>query len=69
MAKDIEIQQERDNIRFFIPSGDFYFNKGMDAFYRSDLQKAKKYLERAVQLIGAKRSGFYFAIGGHLFAL
>ncbi|MGE8206604.1 tetratricopeptide repeat protein [Heyndrickxia sp. NPDC080065] len=50
MAKDSKIKQENGVVLSFIPTGDYYFNKGINAFHRHDLTGAKKYLERAIQL-------------------
>ncbi|WP_042462924.1 tetratricopeptide repeat protein [Neobacillus dielmonensis] len=34
----------------FVPTGEYYFKKGIKAYHRRDFQKAKKYLGRAMQL-------------------
>lgn len=34
----------------FVPTGEYYFNKGIQAYERHDLMKSKKYLNRAMQL-------------------
>ncbi|WP_077214741.1 tetratricopeptide repeat protein [Bacillus dakarensis] len=34
----------------FIPTGEYYFSKGLKSYQRRDFHKAKKYLERAMQL-------------------
>ena len=38
------------NVVSFNPTGEFYFTKGIKAFQRRDLYKAKKYMNRAYQL-------------------
>ncbi|WAA11955.1 tetratricopeptide repeat protein [Fervidibacillus halotolerans] len=43
-------QNDLENIYSFIPSGEFYFSKGIQAFQKHDLQNAKKYLRRAMEL-------------------
>lgn len=50
MAKDSKVRQENGVVLSFIPTGEYYFNKGINAFHRHDLTGAKKYLERAIQL-------------------
>ena len=48
-----KIQKNKLNngrILSFIPTGDYYFHKGVKAFQRYDLANAKKYLQRAAQL-------------------
>lgn len=50
MAKDSKVRQENGVVLSFIPTGEYYFNKGLNAFNRHDLAGAKKYLERAVHL-------------------
>ena len=34
----------------FNPTGEFYFTKGIKAFQRRELYRAKKYMNRALQL-------------------
>jgi tetratricopeptide (TPR) repeat protein len=50
MAKDSKVRQEQGIVLSFIPTGEYYFNKGINAYHRHDLKKAKKYLLRAIQL-------------------
>ncbi|MBL5793477.1 tetratricopeptide repeat protein [Heyndrickxia sporothermodurans] len=50
MAKDSKVRQENGVVLSFIPTGEYYFNKGINAFHRHDLTGARKYLERAIQL-------------------
>ncbi|MGE6257455.1 tetratricopeptide repeat protein [Heyndrickxia sporothermodurans] len=50
MAKDSKVRQENGVVLSFLPTGEYYFNKGINAFHRHDLAGAKKYLERAIQL-------------------
>ncbi|MBB2481234.1 tetratricopeptide repeat protein [Bacillus sp. APMAM] len=51
MAKDSKVRQEQQGVVLsFIPTGEYYFNKGINAYHRHDLKKAKKYLQRAMQL-------------------
>ncbi|WP_108671590.1 tetratricopeptide repeat protein [Peribacillus acanthi] len=49
MGKDSNISQQA-KILSFHPTGEYYFTKGLKAYYRRDLYKAKKYLERALEL-------------------
>ncbi|MCR2822440.1 tetratricopeptide repeat protein [Lederbergia panacisoli] len=48
--KDSKVQFERAKIFPFIPTGEYYFNKGVKAYDRFDINKAKKYLKRALEL-------------------
>ena len=41
---------QKGKIVSFIPTGEYYFKKGIKAYHRHDLLKAKKYLNRALQL-------------------
>ncbi|WP_018660851.1 tetratricopeptide repeat protein [Heyndrickxia acidiproducens] len=50
MSRDSKLRQEQGNVLSFIPTGEYYFNKGIQAYDRHDMKKAKKYLQRAVQL-------------------
>lgn len=47
MSKNISNERIGENVLVFNPSGEFYFTKGLVAFERNDLAKAKKYLTRA----------------------
>lgn len=42
--------ETRGTLLTITPTGEFYFIKGLKAYQRNDLRKAKKYLERALQL-------------------
>jgi len=50
MNKRFKPKRSTTKIIPFIQSGDYYFTKGLNAYRRRDLYKAKKYLERAVHL-------------------
>ncbi|WAA09892.1 tetratricopeptide repeat protein [Fervidibacillus albus] len=54
MQKKDQMQVDQDdhekNVYSFIPSGEFYFSKGIEAYQKNDLQNAKKYLQRAMEL-------------------
>lgn len=42
--------QLKSNIVYFLPSGDFYYQKAQDVMERGDFKKATKYLQRAIEL-------------------
>ncbi|MFC5466594.1 tetratricopeptide repeat protein [Lederbergia graminis] len=50
MFKDSKAHAEKAKILPFIPTGEYYFNKGLKAYDRYDINKAKKYLKRAWEL-------------------
>ncbi|MBA2875738.1 tetratricopeptide repeat protein [Thermaerobacillus caldiproteolyticus] len=50
MGKQLKPNRSTAKIIPFVQSGEYYFEKGINAYRRRDLYKAKKYLERAVQL-------------------
>ncbi|PLR87901.1 tetratricopeptide repeat protein [Bacillus sp. V33-4] len=50
MGKDSEARQQRGKLLPFAPTGEYYFAKGIKAYQRRDLNKAKKYMHRAMQL-------------------
>lgn len=50
MSKDSKLRQEHGNVLPFIPTGEYYFNKGVQAYDRRDIKKALKYMQRAAQL-------------------
>jgi tetratricopeptide (TPR) repeat protein len=50
MSKDAKARKEKGKILSFIPTGEYYFKKGIKAYHRRDFFKAKKYLSRALQL-------------------
>lgn len=43
-------KKETGMLLSFLPTGEYYFTKGLKAFHRRDFGRAKKYLERALQL-------------------
>jgi tetratricopeptide (TPR) repeat protein len=49
MSKDSKLGQPA-KILSFHPTGEYYFTKGLKAYHRRDLYKAKKYFERALEL-------------------
>ncbi|WML46966.1 tetratricopeptide repeat protein [Neobacillus sp. PS3-34] len=50
MGKDSKARKQKGKILTFIPTGEYYFTKGLKAYHRRDFIKAKKYLQRALQL-------------------
>ncbi|KAF0996388.1 lipopolysaccharide assembly protein LapB [Geobacillus sp. TFV-3] len=50
MGKQLKRSSRKATIVPFIQSGDYFFKKGMKAYDRGDLEKARKYFERAVRL-------------------
>lgn len=51
MSKDSKLaKQEMGTLLSFIPTGEYYFAKGLKAYQRRDFHNAKKYLERALNL-------------------
>lgn len=50
MVKNSKAKYEKTKIFPFVPTGEYYFNKGLKAYDRFDLNKAKKYLKRALEL-------------------
>ncbi|MDQ0215957.1 tetratricopeptide (TPR) repeat protein [Oikeobacillus pervagus] len=50
MRKDSNIMSETGKIVSFIPTGEYYFSKGLKSYRRRDLKKAKKYFSRAFDL-------------------
>ncbi|WP_042353973.1 tetratricopeptide repeat protein [Bacillus rubiinfantis] len=50
MGKDAKARLHKGNIVSFEPTGEYYFKKGIKAYHRRDFFKAKKYLNRALQL-------------------
>ncbi|QPC47458.1 tetratricopeptide repeat protein [Mangrovibacillus cuniculi] len=52
MRKDIRLRrkQEKGQIVSFHPTGEYYFHRGITAYHRRELAKAKRYLERAREL-------------------
>jgi Flp pilus assembly protein TadD len=53
MIKDSKVTnttKETGMLLSFLPTGEYYFTKGLKAFGRRDFSRAKKYLQRALQL-------------------
>ncbi|MGG1676421.1 tetratricopeptide repeat protein [Neobacillus sp. NRS-1170] len=50
MVKDAKARIQKGKILTFVPTGEYYFTKGLKAYHRRDFNKAKKYLGRAIQL-------------------
>jgi tetratricopeptide (TPR) repeat protein len=50
MIKDNKARQETGMLLSFLPTGEYYFKKGLKAFHRRDFLRAKKFLSRAMQL-------------------
>ncbi len=50
MGKDSKARNQKGKLLTFIPTGEYYFSKGLKAYHRRDFYKAKKYLQRAMQL-------------------
>ncbi|MDP4084060.1 MAG: tetratricopeptide repeat protein [Bacillota bacterium] len=50
MSKDSNARIQKGKVLSFLPTGEYYFTKGLKAYHRRDFIKAKKYLGRALQL-------------------
>ncbi|MBP2240308.1 tetratricopeptide (TPR) repeat protein [Cytobacillus eiseniae] len=50
MSKDSKARQPKGKLLTFNPTGEYYFAKGLKAYHKRDLYKAKKYLQRAMHL-------------------
>lgn len=50
MGKDLNARKKMGKVLSFLPTGEYYFTKGLRAYNRRDFIKAKKYLQRAMQL-------------------
>ncbi|WP_174728680.1 tetratricopeptide repeat protein [Mesobacillus harenae] len=50
MGKDNKALKPKAQVVSFVPTGEYYFTKGIKAFHRRDLKKASKYFQRAMQL-------------------
>ncbi|MBY0123841.1 tetratricopeptide repeat protein [Bacillus sp. S/N-304-OC-R1] len=50
MSKDSKARKTKGKVLLFNPTGEYYFAKGLKAYHKRDLYKAKKYLQRAMQL-------------------
>ncbi|KAB7704180.1 tetratricopeptide repeat protein [Bacillus aerolatus] len=50
MTKNSKLRKEKGNVVSFLPTGEYYYTKGLKALRKRELQKAKKYLSRAMDL-------------------
>jgi tetratricopeptide (TPR) repeat protein len=50
MGKNAKARIQKGKLLSFVPTGEYYFTKGLKAYRRRDFGKAKKYLGRAMQL-------------------
>jgi tetratricopeptide (TPR) repeat protein len=50
MGKNAKARMQKGKILSFVPTGEYYFTKGLKAYRRRDFINAKKYLGRALQL-------------------
>jgi len=50
MSKDSKARQPKGKLLTFNPTGEYYFSKGLKAYHKRDLHKAKKCFQRALQL-------------------
>ena len=50
MGKNAKVKIQKGKLLSFLPTGEYYFKKGLKAYHRHDNMKAKKYLQRALQL-------------------
>ncbi|MCJ7840215.1 tetratricopeptide repeat protein [Lederbergia sp. NSJ-179] len=50
MSNNSKGKLEKAKIFPFIPTGEYYFNRGIKAYDRFDMQQARKYLKRALEL-------------------
>lgn len=50
MGEDSKLRKEKGQLLSFVPTGEYYFTKGIKAYQRRDLQQAYKYFNRAMQL-------------------
>ncbi|WP_421381335.1 tetratricopeptide repeat protein [Bacillus salacetis] len=50
MRKGSNARNDKSKILSFVPTGEYYFNKGIKAYHRRELNKSQKYLNRALQL-------------------
>ena len=50
MSKNAKARMQKGKIVSFVPTGEYYFKKGIKAYHRRDFVNAKKYLGRALQL-------------------
>lgn len=50
MGKNAKATIQNGKVLSFLPTGEYYFKKGIKAYHRRDYTKAKKFLQRAFQL-------------------
>jgi tetratricopeptide (TPR) repeat protein len=50
MGKNAKARIQKGKILSFVPTGEYYFSKGLKAYRHRDFRNAKKYLGRALQL-------------------
>lgn len=50
MNKDSQTRQYTGNVLSFVPTGEYYFTRGIRAYDRHDFHSAEKYMRRAMQL-------------------
>ncbi len=50
MGEDSKARQQKGQLLSFVPTGEYYFSKGIKAYHRRDMQKAYKFFNRAMQL-------------------
>ncbi|MEH7107776.1 MULTISPECIES: tetratricopeptide repeat protein [Bacillaceae] len=50
MGRNAKARMQKGKLLSFVPTGEYYFKKGIKAYHRRDFLKAKKYLGRALQL-------------------
>lgn len=50
MTRNSKIRKEKGKVVSFLPTGEYYYKRGLEALRRRDLQRAKKYLSRAMDL-------------------
>lgn len=50
MGEDSKVRKQNGQLLSFVPTGEYYFTKGVKAYHRRDLQRAHKYFDRAMQL-------------------
>jgi tetratricopeptide (TPR) repeat protein len=50
MGEDSKALNQKGQLLSFVPTGEYYFTKGVKAYHRRDLARAHKYFSRAMQL-------------------
>lgn len=50
MGEDSKAMRQKGQLLSFVPTGEYYFTKGIKAYHRRDLSRAQKYFSRAMQL-------------------